>query len=184
MPSYCLFCFFRSSSISLHCSPIQFSFAFFMHLLMLLFTSLYFSEPSGSNHFFLGSLLLLHRSRISAVTQDFFLLTMFAKDFTSYFRHCCVEGGGHWIHVCIFIIHDGKSCKIPVYHRFEGSQHIGIFQLFGVNLEYLCALACWFFSGEGGRLSLARRSLPMSAPGKLRVLALFTSDRKHFLTRM
>ena len=41
--------FLRFSSISLHCSPIQFSFAFFVHLLVLLFTSLYFSDPSGSN---------------------------------------------------------------------------------------------------------------------------------------
>ena len=65
--------FLRFSSISLHCSPFQFSFAFFMHLLMLLFTSLYFSDPSGSNCFFLNSLLLSHRSRISVVTQDFFV---------------------------------------------------------------------------------------------------------------
>ena len=41
--------FLRFSSASLHCSPIQFSLAFFMHLLMLLFTSLYFSDPSSSN---------------------------------------------------------------------------------------------------------------------------------------
>ena len=87
--------FLRFSSISLHCSPIQFSFAFFMHLLMLLFTSLYFSDPSGSNLFFLSSLLLSHRSRISAVIQVFFLLTMFAKDLTGCFSHCCVEGGDH-----------------------------------------------------------------------------------------
>ena len=33
--------FLRFSSISLHCSPIQFSLAFFTHLLMLLFTSLH-----------------------------------------------------------------------------------------------------------------------------------------------
>ena len=39
--------FFRFSSVSLRCSLIQFSLAFFMHLLMLLFTSLYFSDPSG-----------------------------------------------------------------------------------------------------------------------------------------
>ena len=65
--------FIRFSSISLHCSPIQFSFAFFMHLLILLFTSLYFSGPSASNLFFLKSLLLSHRSRISAVIQGFFL---------------------------------------------------------------------------------------------------------------
>ena len=64
--------FLRFSSISLHCSPIQFTFAFFMHLMMLLFTSLYFSDPSSSNRFFLSSLLLSHRSRIAAVTQGFF----------------------------------------------------------------------------------------------------------------
>ena len=50
--------FLRFSSISLHCSPILFSFAFFVYLLMFSFTSLYFSDPSGSNHFFLSSLLL------------------------------------------------------------------------------------------------------------------------------
>ena len=57
----------RFSSISLHCSPIQFSFVFFMHLLMSLFPSLYFSDPSASNRFVLSCLLLSHRSRISAV---------------------------------------------------------------------------------------------------------------------
>ena len=46
--------FLRFSSISLHCSSIQFSLAFFMHLLMLLLTSLYFSDPSGSNLLFLS----------------------------------------------------------------------------------------------------------------------------------
>ena len=56
--------FLRFSSISLHCSPIQFSLAFFMHLLMLSFPSLYFSDPLGSNLSFLSSLLLSHRSRI------------------------------------------------------------------------------------------------------------------------
>ena len=46
--------FLRFSSTSLHCSPIQFSLAFLMHILMLLFTSLYFSAPSGSNLSFLN----------------------------------------------------------------------------------------------------------------------------------
>ena len=64
--------FLRFFPISLHCSHIQFSLAFFMHLLMLLFTSLYFSDPSGSNLFFLSSLLLSHISRISAVIQVVF----------------------------------------------------------------------------------------------------------------
>ena len=39
-------CLLLFSSISLHCSLIQFSLAFFTHLLMLLFISLYFSDPS------------------------------------------------------------------------------------------------------------------------------------------
>ena len=85
--------FLRFSSIFLHFFPIQFSLGFFMLLLMLLFTSLYFSDPSGSDLFFLSSLLLSHRSGISAVTQVFFVLTMFAKDLNGCFSHCCVEGG-------------------------------------------------------------------------------------------
>ena len=71
MPSYCCSSsdFFQS-----HCTVLLSSFLlpFFMHLLMLLFTSLYFSDPSGSNLFFLSSLLLSHRSRMSLVIQGFF----------------------------------------------------------------------------------------------------------------
>ena len=65
-----LFFLLRFSSILQHCSPIQFYLAFFVHFVMLLFTSLYFSDPSVSNCFFLSSLLLSHRSRISAVTYQ------------------------------------------------------------------------------------------------------------------
>ena len=109
--------FLRFSSISLHCSPIQFSFAFFVHLSVLLFTSLYFSDPSGSIFFFLSSLLLSHRSRISAVIL---LLSVFVKDNTGCFSHCLVGGGDHRIYVCVLIIHDGKRCKLPAYHSLEG----------------------------------------------------------------
>ena len=45
---------------------------FWLFLLMLLLTPLYFSDPSCSNCFFLSSLLLSHRSRIYSVTQVFF----------------------------------------------------------------------------------------------------------------
>ena len=54
------------------------------------------------------SLLLLHRSRISLVTQDFFLLAMFAKDLTGCFNHCCVEGGDQGIQVCVFIVQTSR----------------------------------------------------------------------------
>ena len=64
--------FLRVSSISLHYSPIQCSFIFFMHLLMFLFTAVYFSDPSGSILFFLSSLLFSNRTRFFAVTQGIF----------------------------------------------------------------------------------------------------------------
>ena len=117
---------------------------------MLLFTSLYFSDPSGSNLLFFSSLLLWHRSRISAVIQFFclfffFLLTMFAKDLTGCFSHCCVEGGNHWICVCIFVAHDGERCKPPAYHSLEGFQHVGIFQLSRSNLSLVCFILLIFF---------------------------------------
>ena len=68
------FFFFHQIFVSLT-APFSYSAffcLFFMHFLMLLFTSLCFSDSSGSNRFFLSSLLLSHRSRISAVTQGFF----------------------------------------------------------------------------------------------------------------
>ena len=117
------------SSVSLQCSLDQFSLAFFVHLLMflfpslyfsdpsssnlriLLFSSLYFSDPSGLNLFFLSYLLLSHRSSISAVTR-LLLLTLFSKGLTGCFSYCCAEGGYHRVHVCIFIIHDDERCKL------------------------------------------------------------------------
>ena len=77
---------------------------------------------------------------------------MFAKDFTGCFSHCCAEGNGHWIHVCIFIIYDGERCKLFTCHGLECFQYLGIFQLFEVKLESFAFLACWFFLNEGGRL--------------------------------
>ena len=70
--------FLRFSSISLHCSPIQFSLAFFMHLLMLLFTSLYFSDPSGSIFFLSQFSPFVAQIENFCSDPGFFLLTMFA----------------------------------------------------------------------------------------------------------
>ena len=147
---------------------------------MLLFTSLYFPDPSGSNRFFLRSLLLSHGSRIS-VTQGFFLV-MFGEDLTGCFSHCCVVGGDRRIHACIFIVYDVERCKLPAYHSLKGFQHIGIFQLFEVKL--VCFGLLILFSWSWKVIISKSWSLPMSAPGKLRVLAMFIPDRKRFLTRM
>ena len=128
--------FLRFSSISLHCSPIQFSLAFFMHLLTLLFTSLYFSDSSGSNLFFLSSLLC-------RTDQEFLQWPrVFPSDDVCY---CCVEGGDHLIYVCIYIVHDIERCKLPTYHSLDSFQHIGIFQLFQVKLESCVFWLAYFY---------------------------------------
>ena len=125
-----------------------------MRLLMLLFTSLYFSDPSDSNRFFLFSPFV---TQIKNFCSDpgFFLLMMFAKDLTGCFSYCCVEGGDHCIHICIFTVRNGERCKLPTYYRLEGFQHVGIFQLFEVKLESFVFWLADFFSGEGERSSLA-----------------------------
>ena len=74
--------------------------------------------------------------------SGFFLLTMFAKDLTGCFSHCCLEGGYHWIQVCIFILHDGERCKLPAYHSLEGFKHIGIFWLFSSS-QYKIGVIIW-----------------------------------------
>ena len=107
--------FLRFSSISLHCSHIQFSFTFFTHLLIL-FTSLYFSDPLGSNHFFLFSPSVAQIKNFCSDPEFCsccFFLMKFARDLTGCLSHCCVEGGDHWIYVCIFVAHNGERCKLP-----------------------------------------------------------------------
>ena len=151
---------------------------------MLLFTSLYYSDPSGSNCFFLSSLLLLHRSRISAVTQGCFLLTMFAKDLTGCFNHCCVESGDHWIQVCVFIVHDGERCKLPTCNSWKVSNTLGSFSFLRSNLSLVCFGLLILFRRRWKVIISKSWSLPVSASGKLRVLAMFTPDRKRFLTRI
>ena len=81
----------RFSSISLHCSPIQFSLAFFVHLLMLLFTSLYFSVLSFWFKSFLSQLSpFVAQIKNFCSDPGFFLLTMFARALIGCFSHCYV----------------------------------------------------------------------------------------------
>ena len=132
MPSYCCS---SSGIIQSHYTVLLSSF-----LLPFSCTSWCYCSPpcisnsEGLDFLFLCSLLFSHGSKLSAITQGFSLLTMFAKDLTGCFSHCCVEGGDHWIQVCN-IIRDGERCKLPAYHSLEVFQHIGIFQLFEVKFE-------------------------------------------------
>ena len=110
----------RFSSISLHCSPIQFSVAFFKHLLILLFTV--------------------------------FLRPFRFKSFLSQF-----------------------SPTVAPIRSFSFSRS---------NLCLVC-FGLLIFLRRRWKVIIGRSwSLPMSAPGKLRVLAMSTPDRKRFLARM
>ena len=170
--------FLRFSSISPHCSPIQSSFALFMHLLMMLFTSLYFSDPPGSNHLFLSSLLLSHRSRISAVTKVFFS----SDD---------VCQGSHWLFQVVIIESRSVSslsmmergANFPSIIAWKVSNTLGSFSFSRSNLCHVCFGLLILFRR---RLKVISKSwsLPMSAPGKLRALVMFTPYRKRFLTRI
>ena len=113
-----------------------------------------------------------------------FFLTMFVKDLTGCFCHCCVEGSDRWIHVCILIVYDGERCKLPAYHSLEGFQHTGIFQLSEVKLRLVRFGLLILFRRRWKVIISKSWSLPMSAPAKLCGMALFTPDRKRFLIRM
>ena len=79
----------------------------------------------------------------------------------------------------LFIVHDGERCKLPAYHNTLGS--------FSFSRSNLSLSALWFadsFQTKWKVIISKSWSLPVSAPGKLCVLALFTPDWKRFLTRM
>ena len=154
MPSNC--CSSVDFLQSLHRSPIQFSFAFLMHLLMLFFTSLYFSDPSGSNRFFLSSFLLLHRSEFLQWPRVFS------------FDDVCQ--GSHWLFHSLLCwrwwsLNPGLYLLCSWWWEVQTS-HLSWLGRFPTHWDLsafrgqtwvLFVLACWFFSGEGRRSSSASR---------------------------
>ena len=181
MPSYhCSSSYFRQSLTTV------FS---YLALLCLFRTPLYVDVrfpvfPSGSIFFFLSSLLLSRRSRISAVTQVLFFWRCLPRISLGCFRYCCVEGGDHWICVCNFIVNDGERCKFSAYNSLEDFQHNEIFRLFEVQLESCVFLRANLFqtNAEGHHQQVV--VISKVCFWELRVLAPFTPDRKRFLTRM
>ena len=109
---------------------------------------------------------------------------MFAKDLTGCFSHCCVEGGDHWVCVCIFVARDDDRCKLPAYHSLEGFQHIGILQLFEVKLESCVFRLADLFQAKAEDHHQQVMITSNVCSWKRSVLALFTSDRMRFLARM
>ena len=87
--------FLRISSISPHCSPIRFSFTFSMQLLML-FYFLVFFRPFKFDFCFLSQFSpFIAQTKNFCSAPGFFLLTMFARDLSCCFSHCCAERGDH-----------------------------------------------------------------------------------------
>ena len=153
--------FLRFSSISLHCSTTQFFSAFFMHLLMLLFTSLYFSDPSGSNLFFLSfsffSLsLLLYRSRISAVIHGLFYWrclprTLLAVSVTAVLKVVIIES--RFVLSLLIMV---RGANLPPIIAWKVSNTLGSVSFSRSNLSLVC-FGLLIFSGEGRRSLSANR---------------------------
>ena len=152
---------------------------------MLLFISLYFSDPSGSNGVFLSCLLLSHRSKISAVTQVFFFFwrclpwVSLVVSVTALLKVVIYES-----RFVYSFAHDGERCKLPACHSLEGFQHLESFSFSRSHLSFVCFGLLILFRRRWKVIISKSWSLPVSAPGILRVLAMFTPDRKRFLPRM
>ncbi|KAK2177087.1 hypothetical protein NP493_619g03034 [Ridgeia piscesae] len=107
------------SSMSWHCSSIQFIFAaFFMPFLISWLAALYCLTPSASFFFFFNSIHLSHRSRKSTVTQGF--LT----------GRCLPR-----ISLAVLVTVNGERCKCPSYHCVEGFCYFGVLQLLKVKFD-------------------------------------------------
>ena len=141
--------FLRFSSISLHCSPIQFSFAFFMHLLILVFLGSFRLKS------FLSSLFLSHRSRISAVIQGLFFFwrclprTSLAVSVTAVLKAVIIESMS--VASLLMMV---KGAILPPIVAWKVSSTLGSFSFSRSNLSLVC-FGFLIFSGEGGRLSSA-----------------------------
>ena len=151
---------------------------------MLLFTSLCFSDPSGLNRFSLSSLLLSHRSIISAVTQGFFFWwclprISLAVSITAVLKVVIIESRS--VSSLSIMV---RGANFPLITAWKVSNTLGSFSFSrsDLSLVYFCLLI--LFRRRWKVIISKSWSLPVSAPGKLCVLAMFTPDWKCFLTRI
>ena len=151
MLSYC--CSF-SDFLQSHYTVLLSSFLLPFYFLTLLFTSLYFSDPSGSKLYFLSSLLLLHISKLSAVTQGFFFWRCvpripLAVSVPVVLKVVIIESMSV---SSLFMMVRGANFPPIIAWGFPTHWDLSAFR---GQTWVLCVWACWFFSGEGGRLSSA-----------------------------
>ena len=77
-----------------------------------------------------------------------------------------------------------RGANSPIIIAWKVSNTLGSFSFSRSNLSLVCFGLLNLFKRMWMVIISKSWSLPMSAPGKLLVLALFTPDRKRFLTRM
>ena len=77
-----------------------------------------------------------------------------------------------------------RGANFPPIIACKVSNTLGSFSFSGSNFSLVCFGLLILFRQRQKVIISKSWSLPMSAPGKLCVLALFTPDRKHCLTRM
>ena len=122
---------------------------------MLLFTSLYSSDPSGSNLFFLSSLLLSHRSRISAVIQVFFLRCLpkisLAVSVTAVLKVVFIESLS--VSSLLMMV---RGANLPPIKAWKVSNTLESFSFLRSNSSLVC-FGLLIFSGKGRRSSSASR---------------------------
>ena len=172
---------FRFSSVSLHWSSIQFSLAF--SCTSWCFWSLPYTSLILQVQIFSFSVLSFCCTDQEFLQWPLFFLTMFAKNLTGCFSYCCVEGGDYWVHVCSLFMMVRVANFLPVT-AWKVSNILGSFSFSRSNLSLPYFGLLILFRRKREVIISKLWSLPMSAPGKLCVLALFTPDWKHFLTRM
>ena len=167
-----------------HCSSIYFVFAFFMPFLISWLAALYCLTASASFFFFFNSLRLSHRSSKSAVTQGFLtgrclpriplvvLVTALLKVL---------------INVSMSVPSASRMVSAANFHpiiAWKAYATSGSVSFSKSNLILVCPCFLTLFRCSLKVIMTSSWSLPMSAPGKLRVLAMFTLDRKRFLNMM
>ena len=77
-----------------------------------------------------------------------------------------------------------RDATFPPFIAWEVSNTLGFFSFSRSNVSLMCFGSLILFRRRWKVIITKSWSLPMSAPGKLRVLALFTPGRKRFLARM
>ena len=152
-----------------------------MHLLMLLFTSLYFSDPSGSNNLSQFSPFVAQIKNFCSDPGFFFFWRCMprislAVSVTAVLKVVIIESKSA---SSLFMMVRGVN--LPWLGRFPTHWDLSAFR---GQTWVLPVLACWFFFSRRWKVIISKWwPLPMSAHGKLRVLAMFIPDRNSFLTK-